>query len=195
LFFVAAPNKRAAAHCMAIAIAMAMAMATLHATTAQAQPSLVVVVRHAEPAASASDDDPGLSPEGTQRAQVLTSHLANAKITSIVTTQLRRTQETARPTAMKFGIQPQVVAVRRGEAPAHVADVVAAVRQLTGVVLVVGHSNTVPAIVTALSGAAQLPLCHTSHANIFVLSMQPTANPVLHFRFGQPDPAPSSACL
>ncbi len=178
---------------MKTAFAFGIVMAALSCVQARAQPSLVVVVRHAE-AAAEPQDDPGLSVAGAQRAQALAVQLESAKVSSIVTTQLRRTQETALPTAVKFGIQPQVIAARRGESEAHIAEVVAALRQLTGVVLVVGHSNTVPAIVGALSGTTVVPLCHSSHSHLFVVALSAAANPVLQFRFGPADALPSSAC-
>jgi phosphohistidine phosphatase SixA len=178
---------------MKTSLALGLAMVALSCVQAQAQPTLVVVVRHAE-AAAEPQDDPALSAAGAQRAQALATHLENAKLSAIVTTQLRRTQETAAPTALKFGIQPQVVAARRGESEAHIAEVVALVRQLTGGVLVVGHSNTVPAIVGALSGTTVVPLCHGSHSHLFMVSLSAAANPVRQLRVGQADPTPAANC-
>jgi len=173
--------------------ALLIAIANLGCAAAQAQPSLVVVVRHAERAAEPRGD-PGLSAEGIQRAQALADRLAEANVTSIITTELRRTRETALPTAMKFGIEPQVVATRRDDVPAHVQAVVAAVQQLTGVVLVVGHSNTVAGIVAGLSGARPIELCDTSHSHVFVVDPQPAGSAVLQFTYGREDPAPSAGC-
>lgn len=178
---------------MKIVVALLCAIASLLCAAAQAQPSLVIVVRHAERAPEPKDD-PGLSVEGVRRAQALADHLADAKITSIITTEFRRTQETALPTARKFGIEPQVVATRRDEVPTHIREVVAAVRQLTGVVLVVGHSNTVAGIVAGLSDARPLQLCDASFSNIFVIDPQPAGSAVLQFKYGKGDPAPSAGC-
>jgi broad specificity phosphatase PhoE len=178
---------------MKIFFALLGAVASLVCAAAQAQPSLVIVVRHAERAPEPKDD-PGLSAEGAQRAQALADHLADAKISSIITTELRRTKETALPTARKFGIEPQVVATRRDEVPAHIREVVAAVRALAGVVLVVGHSNTVAGIVAGLSDARPLQLCDTSFSNIFVVDPQPAGGAMLQFKYGKGDPAPSAGC-
>jgi broad specificity phosphatase PhoE len=170
-----------------------IAVASLGCAAAQAQPSLVVVVRHAERATEPSDD-PGLSTEGVQRAQALAARLAEANVSSIITTELRRTLETALPTATKFGIEPQVVATRRGDVPAHVQAVVAAVLRLSGVVLVVGHSNTVAGIVAGLSDARPIELCETSFSNVFVVDPQPAGGAVLRFTYGREDPAPAAGC-
>lgn len=156
------------------------------------QPSLVIVVRHAERAPEPKDD-PGLSAAGVQRAQALAEQLAGARVSSIITTHYRRSQETALPTARKFGIEPTIIAVRREQRDAHVPEVVAAIRRLTGVVLVVGHSDTVTDIVAALSDARPLPLCDTSFSNVFVVGPQ-SGSAVLQFKYGQADPAPSAGC-
>ena len=147
-------------------LAFVIAIASLGCAAAQAHPSLVIVVRHAE-RATEPRDDPGLSTEGAERAQALADRLAEANVTAIITTELRRTWETALPTAQNFGIEPRVVATRRDDVPAHVREVVAAVRRLRGVVLVVGHSNTVAGIVAGLSDAQPIELCDTSFSNIF----------------------------
>lgn len=169
------------------------AIASLACAAAQAQPSLVVVVRHAE-RATEPNGDPALSPEGIERAQALADHLVDANVKSIITTELRRSRETALPTARKFGIEPQVVATSRDGVQAHVREVVAAVRKLTGVVLVVGHSNTVAAIVAGLSDARPIELCDTSYSNVFVIDPQPDGGAVLQFKYGRADPAPSAGC-
>jgi len=178
---------------MSRCFALLIAIASLGCAAAQAHPSLVIVVRHAE-RATEPKDDPGLSAEGVQRAQALADRLAEANVTSIITTELRRTWETALPTARNFGIEPRVVATRRDDVPAHVREVVAAVRRLRGVVLVVGHSNTVAGIVAGLSDARPIELCDTSFSNIFVVDPQPAGRAVLQFKYGREDPAPSAGC-
>ena len=68
----------------------------------------IVLVRHADPAAGGVD--PGLSPAGVHRAGVLAKILAEAGITAIFTSELRRTKETAKPLAHQLGIAPVVIA-------------------------------------------------------------------------------------
>ncbi|MBH9552770.1 SixA phosphatase family protein [Inhella gelatinilytica] len=169
---------------------LALLLLTLQALYAAAEPTQVIVVRHAERAAEPRDDPP-LSPEGVARAELLAEMLQAANVTAIVTTAYRRTQETAAPLAKKRGLAPTIIPVRRGELPAHIAEVAAAVRQASGAVLVVGHSNTVTEIVAALSGSKPSPLCETSFSNLFVLS--PNA-PALQLKFGKPDAAAAAGC-
>jgi len=133
-------------------------------------PALVLLVRHAEKATDGGDD-PALSSAGAQRAKALAAALADSGVTAIVTTQLRRTGETAAPLAAARQLTPEVVRIEKGEEiPAHAAAVAAAVRRHPGgVVLVVGHSNTVPAIIAALGGPKLPNLQDSEYSNLFVL--------------------------
>jgi phosphohistidine phosphatase SixA len=132
-----------------------------------AQPSLVVLVRHGEKA-TGGGNDPSLSDAGNARAQALADALAMITPGTIIVSSLKRTAETAAVVSAKTGVVPTVIAIGAG-AP-HVADVAAAVRRATGVVVVVGHSNTVPAIVTALGGPTLPDICDASYATMFVLT-------------------------
>jgi len=170
---------------------IALLCATL-ALPASATPDLVILVRHAERAAEPAAD-PGLTPAGEQRAQALARALADAHVSAIVTTQFRRTRDTAAPLARALGLQPQVVEARRGDGAGHIRDVADAVRALSGTVLVVGHSNTVPAILAALGGPVVPELCEGSFQHAFVL--RPGARPaLLRLSYGEAGAAPTAAC-
>lgn len=165
------------------------------ATLASAEPDQIVLVRHAERSAEPAAD-PALSPAGMARAQALATSLANAGVSAIITTQFRRSRETARPLAEALHLTPQVIAARKGEASAHIAEVAAAVRgQSAGTVLVVGHSNTVMAIAAALGAPKMADLCETSFSHVLVLlrPAQPAPNllHLLQLRYGAPDTAPA----
>ena len=87
---------------------------------------LVFVVRHTERADARMpcQTDPGLSVAGEARAQKLAAMLGDSGVTYIFATEFKRMQDTAKRLAMKAGVAVTVV-------------------------LVVGHSNTVPAILKA----------------------------------------------
>ena len=131
------------------------------------QPSLVVLVRHGEKA-TVGGSDPSLSDAGKARAQALADALAMTTPNAIIVTSLKRTAETAAVVASKTGVALTVITI--GAGATHIADVATAVRKATGVVLVVGHSNTVPAIVTALGGPMLPDICDSSYATMFVLT-------------------------
>lgn len=104
----------------------------------------VVLVRHAEKLPD--DKDPSLSEPGQARAERLAAMLESASLAAIYVSEARRTQETAAPVAAASDVEPRVV-------PA--AELKRLLRRLkwrhrNDVVLVVGHSNTVPAIAEGL---------------------------------------------
>ena len=67
--------------------------------------------------------------------------------------------------------------------------------QAGGVVLIVGHSNTIPLIIAALGGPKMPDLCDSEYANLFVLEM-PTSGPprLIRGKYGAPDPLGSDKC-
>ncbi len=123
----------------------------------------VVLVRHAEPAATGGND-PSLSTTGKKRAVTLSKMLAGAGITAIFTSELKRTKETAAPLAQQLSITPVVIA---GDPLAAAAQVSAAGAR----VLVVGHSNTVPPLIKALGGPANVVINPTEFDRFFVLQV------------------------
>jgi broad specificity phosphatase PhoE len=124
------------------------------AAAAEADGIRFVLVRHAE---KASDDpkDPSLSDAGLARAQRLADALADAPLTAAYATAYRRTQSTAAPSAARHGI-----AVTTYDAAQPAAAFAAGLREThaEGTVLIVGHSNTVPALAAALCGCEVAPM-------------------------------------
>jgi phosphohistidine phosphatase SixA len=168
--------------------------ALLIAAPLSAQPSLVVLVRHAEKAAVPGDDPP-LSELGQARATDLARAMRAAPPSAIIVSARQRTALTAAEVVKATGITPQVIPLDGGGA-AHVAAVAKAVQQAKGVVLVVGHSNTVPAIITALGGPALPDICDATYSHFFVLTPRAgdaSASLVIS-RFGANEPSPPASC-
>lgn len=156
---------------------------------------LVVLARHAERAAEPASD-PGLTDAGRARAAALAETLAGIRVEAAIVTPYRRTRETAGPVAAANGIEPIAVEVRGGLA-AHVAAVAEAVRARPAgaTVVVVGHSNTIPRIVTALGGPELADLCETEYAKLFVLAVPDTGPARLVIaRYGTPDAPDAADC-
>jgi broad specificity phosphatase PhoE len=155
----------------------------------------VFVVRHAERASRDRDSD--LSAAGVARAHALDTALADARLTHVIVTEFRRTANTAAPAAQRHGLAPIVVA-NQPDATAHAAAVAAAVRSAgpDAVVLVVGHSNTVPKIIAALGGPARPDLCDQQYASVTVVRLDGPAVParVARLTFGAPDPPDADVC-
>jgi phosphohistidine phosphatase SixA len=163
--------------------------------SAVAQPATVILVRHAERAAAPAGD-PALTEAGIKRALDLAAALATARVSSIVTTQFQRTQLTAKPLADSLHLTPTVVRAG-GPTLAHVDSVAAAVRRHSpgDVVLVVGHSNTIPAIIRALGGPIMPDLCDSQYSMLFVLEFPAAGAPrLIRAKYGAPDPPDSDGC-
>lgn len=109
----------------------------------------VILVRHAEKADTSAD--PVLSEAGQARAAALSRALEGLPLTDILVTPLQRTGLTAAPTAQLHGLVPEAVPLDGGS-EVHIARVADRIRALpsSAVVLVVGHSNTIPQIARAL---------------------------------------------
>ena len=163
------------------------------AGSVQAQPSTVILVRHAEKATTPGND-PELSAIGMQRARDLAATLADAHVGSVITTQFQRTALTAAPLMQSGSLTP--IVVRAGGA-GHPDSVAAAVRRRPAgeVVLVVGHSNTIPAIIAALGGPKLPDLCDGQYASLFVVELSGTAPArLIRSHYGVADAADADAC-
>lgn len=110
----------------------------------------VIVVRHAEKQLSTIEDAP-LTTEGEARAERLAVMLGARgdalPITRVFTSEARRTQQTAAPLVRRLGIAPTTLPAR---------EVDQLVRELRdgpsdAAAVVVGHSNTVPAVIAGLT--------------------------------------------
>jgi broad specificity phosphatase PhoE len=135
-----------------------------------------------------------LSDTGRARAEELSIALAEAGLDTIVTTQFRRTRDTVAVLSRERKLTPVVVPAGSDTA-SHVKAVAAAVRAGGYSVLVVGHSNTVPAIITALGGPAMEELCESEYANLFTLVLVPGQPArLVHGQYGAPDPPSAAEC-
>ena len=143
-----------------------------------AQP-IVVIVRHAEKATNGGND-PDLSSAGQARANELARILKDSGITAIFTTEFKRTQETAAPTATSAHLTPTVVAAK------DTAALVAKLHQLNGNALVVGHDDTIPNIVKALGINSSISIPGTDYSELLIVILGD--KPEL-FRLHYPDDA------
>ena len=149
----------------------------------------VLLVRHAEKADTTRD--PVLSAAGTRRADALADSLARAKVDAIVVTQFQRTRLTAEPIAQRLGLTPVVIPAA-APTEAHAAAVAGMIlnRFAGKTVLVVGHSNTVPAIIHALGVSEPVTIADAEYDAFFVVRVAPDGRATLvRSRYGEPSAA------
>jgi phosphohistidine phosphatase SixA len=137
----------------------------------------VYLVRHAEKAASPAADPPLLE-AGTKRAEELARKLGKSGIKTIYISQYQRTKLTAEPLARQLGISSTEIPVRmsatspRELSPQYLTEMAERISSGGGNVLVVGHNNTVPAIIKALGGDISMPLIdETVFDDLFVVTV------------------------
>ena len=146
----------------------------------------VWLVRHAETAPDGTRD-PGLSDAGRRRAEAYAARFANARVRAVYATEYRRTQETAAPLARQEGLDVTVVPYGSGPLDVYTQGLVERVRARLDApdyddsegVVVVGHSNTIPALAEALLGAPVPPIAEDEYdRNIGILVFRDHAIPM-----------------
>ena len=160
----------------------------------------MIFVRHAEKALMPIDD-PGLSAEGKLRAAELARQLVDADVVAgidaIYSTDTRRTIETAQPTADALELEIQTYENQEDDEP--VVD--AMVNAHKGrIILVVGHSNTLPTMIAALGASKKVPpIAEFEYDNIYVISIPWFGKTkTIRLRYGDPytgEPATSGDAL
>lgn len=186
-------NRRASVLLFTALLALLIPMGALRAAdrtaSGTALPRLVILVRHAEKAAEPPQDPP-LTAAGEERARALAIALKDAGVTAIVTSDARRTRATADPLARALHLTPAMIPIGSGRPADHVAAVAAEVRgHAGGVVLVIGHSDTIPSIIAALGGPRLHDIPHTEFAHLFVLTPESDGGArLVRATYGAPDP-------
>ena len=177
---------------MSLQTRIVLALAALAAVqTPKAPPppvTTVILVRHAEAVANAGND-PDLTEQGRARAAALVEALKDARVTAVLTTPYRRTTQTGEAVAKAQNTPLLSTPIAAGAAgiDAHVREVARLVHQrhTGGTILIVGHSNTVPALVKALSGADPGEIAHDSFDRMFIVTTNtPGLGRVVRARYG-----------
>ena len=115
-------------------------------------PTVIYLVRHGEKDLTPGVADPLLTPAGEARAAALSQQLARRHPAALFTTDTRRTRATLGPLAQATSLTPLVYSAKD---PAALAARIQ--QEYAGkTVVVVGHSNTLLPLLTAL-GVAPLP--------------------------------------
>lgn len=140
---------------------LSLVVAVLAPCAALADPAIIYLVRHGEKAASGKD--PELTADGQARARNIAVTLQKTGIKSIFSTPYMRTRQTAQALAVLNGVEVQ------GYDPKAPAALVKKVKMLTGAVLVVGHSDTLPELVRMFGGAAGADIADNEYDRLYQL--------------------------
>lgn len=144
----------------------------------------VFLLRHADidpPPGPAPDSWP-LNTAGKARAKELVHVVGSAGVTAVFASPASRTQQTVGPLLEKLGLPLRIP----GPPSALVLEVLS--DAAGGVVLVAGHSNTVPEIITALGTPFAGPPV-SGHDDLFVITiLGPGQATVVRLKYGEPTP-------
>jgi len=169
------PTRTRLTGMLGAAVAILLTAAS-HAAAQQA----VIVVRHAEKADQSPDT--ALSAKGRARAKALADLLRAAGVTHIITSEFRRSQETAAPLAKALGLTAEQVPAR--DLPALAARLHAL--DPASIVVIVGHSNTIPPMLAVLGWPNTLDLHDGDYDDVFVLAPHPGQRAsMVRLKYGQ----------
>ncbi len=169
-------------------VVVSLAIAIGLASGAAAAPAVVLVVRHAEKE-SVPADDPPLTIAGRQRSAELARVVqawsaAGATVRDLIASEVKRTQQTLQPLSASTGVPVSVVAAK---------DTAALVKRIMaidgGIVVVAGHSNTVPAILQALGGPAGIVIADAEFDRLFAVVGAGSGARVVALRYGESTPS------
>jgi broad specificity phosphatase PhoE len=145
----------------------------------------IFLVRHAEKDAAVLGPDPPLSAAGLARADRLAHALGKEKIAAIYVTEWQRTQLTAAPLRKQLGDTLRVL--RGRDYAAQARRIAAESRGRTA--LVVGHSNTIPELILALTGKPVPPWRETEFDPLYVVVLHRGGSKIVRLNYGDPAPA------
>lgn len=148
------------------------------------------LVRHAEKASDGTRD-PNLTDAGHARAQWLAAYLSDKNILGVYSTDFKRTRQTAQPTAMAAGLEIQPYD------PRALPDFARKLKALEGAHLVVGHSNTTPALASILTGKEWTELEEYQYDHIYVVRVGSDGTASASITYSEPrtNPFPEVAAL
>lgn len=149
----------------------------------------LIFVRHAEKAASPSDD-PGLSDAGVRRATELARQLVDADVVpglgvdAVYSTPYRRTVDTAKPVADALNLP-----VMTYDAADTASIIESILKQYKGrIILVVGHSDTVPEMIANMGASKNVPpIAEDEYDNIYLVTIPWFGKTkTIRLRYGEP---------
>lgn len=150
----------------------------------QSAVTTLFLVRHAEKAQDGSADPP-LTPAGTARAEELAYMLGHIELDAIYSTPYVRTRQTVLLTAENKDLEVKLYAPGEKDFLKKILETYSG-----GIVLIAGHSNTIPALANELAGGPLFDdLDESVYDNLFIAIVPIDGKPLIHrMRFGARTP-------
>ncbi len=145
-------------------------------------PTQIILVRHAE---KRSGNDPMLTPAGKDRAQALSEISEMFPISGVYSSNYKRALSTAQPLASKLG-----VTINKSIFPTHYSELLQDIesKHVGKAVLVVGHSNTIPAFVNHVLGQKKLSMIdEKDFSNLYVITINAGSPSLAKFTYEAAD--------
>lgn len=150
--------------------ALSLLVMLLVSTQSLAEVTKVLIVRHAEKADEQGASNPGLSDMGQDRALVLEQIAMQENAVAVFASEYQRTIQTVQPIAATLDQAVNIVSARYPQQLAQ--KILTEFRGKT--VVVAGHSNTVPWIISALGGPAIDPIADEEFDKLYYLLIDDT---------------------
>ena len=167
---------------VAIAIGLAWFFESQATTT-------LIFVRHAEKQL-APEDDPELTEAGRRRVAELTRQLVDADVVAgvdaIYSTPFKRTMQTAEPLAEALDLPIRRYDPDPEDPEAMLEDIVR--RHKGKIILIVGHSNTIPELIAELGASKKVPpIADNEYDNLYLISIPWFGKTkTIRLRYGEP---------
>ena len=143
----------------------------------------VILVRHAEKKIEPNNQDPDLAPEGVERAQEIARMFGDAGVNAIYATQFKRSQQTVKPLSERTGVP--VTLFNASQTNDLLRQIQTSDRGKT--IFVAGHNNTVPAIVSELSGETYPVIPESEYDNLYIVTIYRFGKAkVVKLKYGKP---------
>ena len=143
----------------------------------------VILVRHAEKKIEPDNPDPDLAPEGLERAQQIARVFGDAGINAIYATQYKRTQQTVKPLSDRTGVPVTLLDAKQTDEL--LRRIQTTYRGQT--VFIAGHNNTVPAMVSELSGESYPVIPESEYDNLYIVTIYRFGKAkVIKLKYGNP---------
>jgi broad specificity phosphatase PhoE len=141
----------------------------------------VFVVRHAEKASDANEASVPLSEAGSARAKRLGELLKDAGIAAIYSTDTVRTRKTAEPLANLIKTPVEIYEATAPDGKVSPQGLVERLRRehARDAVLVVGHSNTIGPLLSALGCPEKVEIAADEYDSLFIAVPREAQAPVL----------------